>query len=254
MCLGAASPVVAVPCPWGAERYAAAMSRVVSGGLSARNPFGPQWAKATTEAQTLGQQVENELFGRKKPRELDPDDKDCAALLARLHAYKGKLARLAGDDDSDYTLALAAGTIAMIDKDGKIYVGKRFLLATSSELAIQVGVLAHEIGHRPKRWAEYREERPRNRKELDALCRLEETYADYFAGRALAELGLPPEPLIAFLLAVTDGPHPAYFAPELRASVIGEGHADAARKADTRKKLFPALNKRLSAKLDLGSG
>lgn len=230
------------------------MTRIVGGGVAARNPFGPDWAKGTTEAKSLGQQVQNELFGRKKPRVLDPDDADVAAQMARLHAYRKKLARLAGDEPEDYDLVLASGTIAMIDGQGRIYVGKRFLLENAERVDVLVGVVAHEIGHRPKRWAEYRGETPRTKAELEKLCRLEETYADYFAGRALAELGLKAEPLCTFLSEVQDQPHPEYFSAKLRADVIREGFTDGARKASTRKKMFPELAKRISAKNDLGTG
>ena len=230
------------------------MTRVTGGGVSTRNPFGPAWAKGAEKADSLGQQVQQELFGKKKPRELD-DDADTAAQMARLHAYKGKLARLAGDDENDYSLALAEGTIAMIDATGKIFVGKRFLLANADNVDLLVGVIAHEIGHRPKRWSEYRQSQPQTRAELHELCRLEETYADFFAGRALAELGMNAEPICAFLLALDDeGPHPEYFPANLRADVIREGFTDGKRKSDTRKKMFPELAKRVSPKLDLGTG
>jgi hypothetical protein len=232
----------------------ASMTRIVGGGVATKNPFGPEWAKGAGEAQSLGQQVQHELFGRKKPRELDPDDADVAAQMARLHAYKKKLAYLAGDSPDDYQLALASGTIAMIDQDGKIYVGKRFLLEQAENVHVLVGVVAHEVGHRPKRWQQYRQEQPRTRAELEGLCRLEETYADYFAGHALAELGLDVEPLCAFLAQVQDQPHPEYFSAALRADVLREGHGDAKRKATNRKKFFPELDKRQSGKLDLGTG
>jgi hypothetical protein len=227
-------------------------------GVSTRNPFGPTFgkgaAKGAEKLDSLGHQIQDELFGKKKPRELDPDDVDCAALLARLHAYRKRIARLAGDDEDDYTLALADGTIASIDASGKIYVGKQFLLSTSGVLDLQVGVIAHEIGHRPKRWDEYRAERPQTRAELHELCRLEETYADFFAGRALAELGMQCEPVCAFLLELEEGPHPEYFPAKLRGDVIREGFVDGKRKSDLRKKMFPALAKRVNPKLDLGSG
>ena len=234
------------------------MTRVTGGGVSTRNPYGPSWAKGADKADSLGQQVQQELFGKKKPRELDVDDKDTAAQMARLHAYKGKLARLAGDDEDDYSLALADGTIAMIDASGKIYVGKQFLLANADKLDLLVGVVAHEIGHRPKRWSEYRQAQPQTRAELHELCRLEETYADFFCGRALAELGMSPEQICAFLLGLEDGagegPHPEYFPAKLRADVIREGFSDGKRKSETRKKMFPELAKRVSPKLDLGTG
>lgn len=230
------------------------MTRVGGTGISGKNPFGPTWTTGTKQAGSLGQQVQDELFGKKKPRELDTDDATLTAQLARLRAFQKKLARLAGDDEDDYAIALAEGTIAMIDARGKVYVGKRFLLTFADALDVQVGVLAHEIGHRPKRWAEYKSAAPRTREELERLCRTEETYADYFAGRALAELGLRVEPLCAFLAAVAELPHPEYFSAALRVEVIKDGFADGRRKHELRKKMFPELAKRVSAKHDLGNG
>jgi hypothetical protein len=234
------------------------MTRVTGGGISTRNPFGPAWSKGVEKADNLGQQVQDELFGKKKPRVLDGDDKDTAAQMARLHAYRKKLARLAGDDEDAYDLVLAEGTIAMIDAKGLIYVGRSFLLQNAEKLDLLVGVIAHEIGHRPKRWEEHRAAAPRTKDELHELCRLEETYADFFAGRALAELGLSCEPLCELLvdLEKKDGerPHPEYFPAKLRAEVIREGFTDAKRQADVRKKMFPELARHVSAKNDLGSG
>lgn len=230
------------------------MTRIGGSGISGKNPYGPTWTTGAKQAESLGHQVQDELFGKKKPRELDPDDATITALLARLRAWQKKLARLAGDDDDDYRLALAEGTIAMIDARGKVYVGKRFLLAFADDVDVQVGVLAHEIGHRPKRWAEYKSAAPRSKEELERLCRTEETYADYFAGRALAELGLQVEPLCRFLTQVAELPHPEYFAAPLRVEVIKDGYADGRRKQELRKKMFPELARRVSAKGDLGRG
>ena len=233
------------------------MSRV-SSGISTRNPFGPNWGKSKAQgtggSQSVGEQVQSELFGKKKPRVLDPDDADTAALMARLHSFRKKLARLAGDEEDDYDLTLAEGTIAMIDGEGLIYVGKRFLLDHSEDLDLQVGVLAHEIGHRPKRWQEYKAKIPLSREDKEKLCRLEETRADYFAGKALAELKLRVEPLVAFLKSVQTQPHPEYFSAGLRAEVIVEGFGDGKRRATNRKKFFPELARATSANNDLGSG
>lgn len=231
------------------------MSRI-SGGIT-RNPFGPSWGTARagrTEGKSVQEQVQGNLFGGKKPRVLEEDDAHVAALMARLHAYRKRLARLAGDQEDDYDLVLADGTIAMIDEQGLIYVGKAFLLERADELEVQVGVLAHEVGHRPKRWAEYRHERPLSKEELDKLCRLEETRADYFAGRALAELGMSPEPLVRFLEAISVHPHPQYFPAHIRAEAIREGHRDGARRAESRRRLFPELARMTDAKHDLGTG
>lgn len=232
------------------------VSRINSGGVT-RNPFGPSWGSSKSsrsEGKTIGEQVQSSLFGRPKPRVLDDDDADIAALMARLHAYRRKLARLAGDEEDDYDLVLADGTIAMIDDEGLIYIGKGFLLDLSEQLEVQVGVLAHEIGHRPKRWSEYKQEQPLTKADLDRLCRLEETRADYFAGRALAELGLSAEPLVRFLEAISVHPHPQYFSAKLRGEAILEGHGDGKRKSDNRRRFFPELARMTDAKGDLGVG
>jgi hypothetical protein len=228
-------------------------SRIPGGGVG-RSPFGPVWVGGKAPAETVGGQVQDSLFGRPKPKLLDQDDADCAHLLARLHTYRKKLARLAGDAPEEYDLRLAAGTIACIDAEGLIYVGKDFLLEHSERLEVQVGVLAHEVGHRPRRWREYREARPLDRAELESLCRLEETRADYFAGWALAQLKLAPDGLVQFLARVQTQPHPEYFSAELRARTIREGHEAGVRRKQNLKKFFPELSRMTSADGDLGQG
>lgn len=234
------------------------MSSRISGGISARNPFGPSWGSSragqSAATQTVGQQVQSELFGKPKPKVVDADDAHLTAQLSRLHAYRKKLARLAGDAPEDYDLVLAEGTIAMIDGEGLIYVGREFLLVHADALDLQVGVLAHEVGHRPKRWQAYRDQSPLSREEREQLCRTEETRADYFAGRALAELGFRTEPLIAFLREVQTQPHPEYFSADLRAEVIREGFLDGRRQSRSRKAFFPEFARMHGAKNDLGEG
>jgi len=227
--------------------------------MSARNPFGVQWGNSKATAKTdgprsAGEQIQTALFGRPKPPIVDTDDAILVAQLARLQSFRKRVARLAGDPEDDYDLVLADGTIAMIDEQGRIYVGRQFILDHLDEVAVQVGVLAHEIGHRPKRWNEYKSEKPLTKEDAERLCRLEETRADYFAGRALAELSMPAEPLIAFLTRVSVHPHPEYFPAAVRAEAIREGFADATRKATNRKKLFPELHKWRAASTDLGDG
>lgn len=230
------------------------MTTRVPGGGVARNPFGPSWVQGKETPDSVGEQVQDSLFGKKKPKVLDQDDADCATLMARLHVYRRKLAKLVGDPAEDYDLLLAEGTIASIDSQGVIYVGKRFLLGAAEDLDLQVGVLAHEIGHRPKRWEAYRAEAPTTQEELDDLCRLEETRADYFAGFALSQLQLRPESLCAFLAQVQQHPHPEYFSAELRAKTIREGFGAGSRRQRNVKKFFPELARMTSASMDLGDG
>jgi hypothetical protein len=235
------------------------MTSRISGGLSARNPFGVQWGNSKETARTegprnAGEQIQSALFGRPKPPIVDTDDAILLAQVARLHSYRKRIARLAGDSEDDYDLVLADGTIAMIDESGRIYVGRQFVLDHLDAVEVQVGVLAHEIGHRPKRWNEYKSEQPFSKEEAERLCRIEETRADYFAGRALAELGLTADPLVAFLLRVSVHPHPEYFPAPMRADAIREGFTDGKRKSTNRKKLFPELHRWNSPETDLGNG
>ncbi|MCP4499692.1 MAG: hypothetical protein GY822_06980 [Deltaproteobacteria bacterium] len=232
------------------------MVRISGGGLS-RNPFGNVSAKGTqTTKQTdsVGQQMQNSLFGKKKPPILDEDDAQISALMGRLQAYRKRLARLAGDEENDYDLVLSAGTIAMIDQNGLIYVGKEFLLGKADDLDTQVGVLAHEIGHRPKRWNEYKQENVLTKDEQEKICRTEETRADYFAGKALAELGLDPAPLCRFLQDIQTHPHPEYFSAELRVECVLEGYDDGKRRSSNVSKFFPEFSRMTGAKGDLGIG
>ncbi len=228
-------------------------TRVPGGGVT-KNPFGPTWVRGEGEPQSVGDQVQDNLFGQGRPKPIEVDDPTCDRLMARLHAYRKKLARLLGDEPDDYDLRLAEGTIACIDKHGIVYVGRDFLLEEADHLDLQVGVLAHEIGHRPQRWAEYRGEQPRTPQEVTDLCRLEETRADWFSGYALAELGLKPDPLCAFLHRVQTQPHPEYFSAALREKTIREAFKVGQRRSKDVAKFFPEFARMRSARGDLGEG
>lgn len=228
-----------------------AVGRIPGGGVG-RNPFGVEWASGDNRVNETLDATQDPLFGRRRPDLVEPDP-ESASLLARLHVYRRRLARLAGDDESDYDLALARGTIAMIDAQGLIYIGREFLLAYADALDVQVGVIAHEIGHRPRRWQTYRSGRKLAPSELHDLCRLEETRADYFAGYALGHLRMDCEPLCAFLEAVEDGPHPEYFSASLRAETIREAYAAGQRRLANVKKFFPEFARQASASSDFGT-
>jgi hypothetical protein len=233
------------------------MTQRISSGLSTiLNPFGPNWAgsaEKTKEARPVGEQVQDALFGKKKPQELEADDfEDVAETLKILDRYKRKFVKMIGDPEDEYTLQLANGTIAMIDAHGKIFVGLAFLRTFKSKLEVILGALAHEIGHRPRRWAEYKAKQDLTAEELEQLCRYEETRADLFAGRALAEVDMSPEPMIAFLQSVEEGPHPDYFPASMRADVIREGYREQKSLATTRKRLWPELDREVSPKMHVG--
>ncbi len=230
----------------------------INGGGVRSNPFGPDWGGPVAEQQevqqTTGEEVESNLFGKPKPPIVEPKDAEMAALLGRLTSFKDRIARLAGDTPSEYRLTLAQGTIAMIDQSGLIYVGDAFLENYGHSWDVLVGVLAHEIGHRPKRWREYHKEIPQDKEAAEKLCRLEETRADYFSGRALAEFGFDCEPLVRFLLHISDTPHPEYFPADMRAEVIREGFEDGSRQSRNMAKFFPEFSRMQSAGGDLGEG
>lgn len=220
------------------------------------NPFGPQWPDAspsTEEVKSVGEQVQDALFGHKKPTPLDEDDfPELKKILKKLNGYKRKFMMLAGDEALEYHLQLAKGTIAMIDGRGTIYMGKNFLQQFKDKLEVPIGALAHEVGHRPQRWAEYKTEKRLTTAELQSLCRYEETRADLFAGRGMAEVGLSIEPMIQFLEDVEEGPHPEYFPASMRAEVIREGYSEQKKRGATRRRLWPELDQRFSAKYHIG--
>lgn len=231
------------------------MSRRVEAGVSTQlNPFGPQWPNGKAgEVPGVGQQVQQALFGRARPPVLDPAlFPELAHQLKLLANTKKKLAMMAGDRDEDYELVLADGTIAMIDEHGTIFVGAQFLAGCAEKPEVLIGVLAHEIGHRPKRWSEYRVRKQLTKDELEALCRHEETRADLFAGKALAELALACDPLCEFLQAIEAKPHPEYFPAAVRAQVIRDAHLARSYQRDHRKKLFPEFDRAVSPKNHLG--
>jgi len=231
------------------------MSTRVEGSLSTQlNPFGPQWPTAKAgEAAPVGEQVQQALFGKPKPVVLDPAQfPELAAALRLLRKYRKKLTAMAGDAENEYDLVLADGTIAQIDDQGTVYVGARFLAACKGKPELLVGVLAHEIGHRPKRWNEYRVRKQLTREEIETICRYEETRADIFAGKALAEMRMSPEPMIEFLEAVQDKPHREYFPAEVRAEIIRDAHSGRKYRADNRRKMFPGFDRMTSPKGHLG--
>jgi hypothetical protein len=230
------------------------MSKRIPGGGVTQNPFGPQWVGQKPNAESVGEQVQSQLFGSKKPQPISSDDPLIDRLMGELHAFRKKLAGLVGDEPADYDLQLARGTIAMIDDQGLIYIGREFLMQNAQQRDVRVGVLAHEIGHRPKRWREYLKEPPVDKSQMEELCRFEETRADWFSGYALAQLGMDYEPLCRFLETVQTLPHPEYFPAELRAKTIKEAFDSGTRRSQSLKKFFPELARARGIKGDLGTG
>ena len=173
-----------------------------------------------------------------------------------LSPYKRKISNLMGDHEDEYDILLAEGGNAMIDGNGIIYLGEHFLAAHANNLSVLIGALAHEIGHRPKRWKNerYQMKRQLTLPEKQAICRFEETRADIFAGKALAELDLDPEALIEFLERAETHPHPEYFPAKVRGEVIREAYSERRYRTEQRRKLFRRYDRMTSAKNYIGEG
>lgn len=213
----------------------------------------PQTAARSGQAATVGEQVTQRLFVRRRPKQIDPaEHPELAAMLRLLNRWRKKLAVMAGDNEEDYRVVLAEGALAAIDEEGTIYVGANLILGHLAEPEVLAGAIAHEVGHRPKRWKGYGMRRELSQQQLEALCRHEETRADIFCGKALAELGLSCEPAVAYLLRVQTRPHPEYFPASVRAMVIRDAHAGRAFRRENRRKHFPAFDRMTSAKGHIG--
>lgn len=184
---------------------------------------------------------------------LDPGQyPSLAGRIQNLLRLRRKLSFWAGDDESDYPIYLAEDTLAAIDGEGRIYMGVDFLDGPGRDAAVLAGALAHEIGHRPRRWRRRRLPANLSRQAIWAICREEEAGADTFAGRALAELELPARPLGAFLTSIEQGPHPAYYPAAERADMIAEAHEAQSFRLRAREKLYPEQARQRSLRLYIG--
>lgn len=222
----------------------AGSGKISTGGASLHS--AQQASNASTTA--LGEEVENRLFARVPPKLANPDAyADLLALLQWLEKRKRQIAILRGDKPEEYTLVLAEGGNAAIDADGVIFFGASLLRAYQDERAVLVGILAHEIGHRPKRWKEacYRQSESWTQAQIEQICRHEETRADLFAGMALAELGFPCHPLCEFLRRAGDGPRPhrEYFPEAVRRDVIWGAWRRRMARMKARKRHFPKYHR-----------
>jgi hypothetical protein len=227
------------------------MTRVAGGGLASRNPFGVQANGGQRSVERLHTQVERELFSRRMPAVVEDDD--FAAVMGLLTSWKNRLARLAKEPEESFRVRLCDGTMAMIDASGLIVFGRSFLRAHAGNVPLLVGVLAHEIGHRPRRW-QHNKDTAASAAEVQRICRSEETQADWFAGAALAEFGLSAEPMCELLLSLGDGSGShQYFPANVRVDVVREAHEAHARKSRVRKEFFPSLDKH-AARYQIGSG
>lgn len=221
--------------------------RINSGGISTQINHTPA---ATTsgpnQAPTVDKQVTQALFGRAPPPILDPARfPELARMLLKLNRFRNKFSTLSGEDEDKFHLLLADSETAHVDGEGNIYLGAGFLRRNAAQPEVILGALAHEIGHRPFKWKGRKGSAQQHLSvaELNELCQIEETGADLFAGEALAELGLSCEPLIQYLAAQEEGPHPRYLPALDRGAIIREAHARRGAVVKQRKQIFPNFDR-----------
>ena len=219
-----------------------------SPGFSALPPRASESAKQTQAMDAPGE-LQTVLFGSVLPKVIDERGyPQLAGQLAWVRRHKTKLAAFVGDQDADYDVALAEGMAACIDRNGMIYIGVSLLAMATPELML--GVLAHEVGHRPKTWRQYHREQPFARKELLQMARDEEAKADRVAGRAIAEFQTTPDDLCEFLRVHGNFEKPPenYYPVDVRIAMIREAYAAGQTRGDAAKKLFPKFEKETSAR------
>ena len=155
---------------------------------------GSPWV-ARPDAGPLGQL----LFGKRQPRLVDrrryPSLKKA---LKKLDLSKSQIAEALGAPEAFFSVELAEGGNASINRQGRIAFGLELLDRHQREDELLVGILAHEIGHAPWTWPDG-DLGHLTKKQIDHIYREEEAKADRFAGKALAELGLSPDAICGFL-------------------------------------------------------
>jgi len=227
--------------------------RITGAGVNLRSALGSNvGAGASRSSAQVGkpQSLGTLLFGKAKPKKLEQNDfPHLRKKMQKAKAMKRKLAFLAGDDDDEYQLELSDTELAMVDENGTIYLGQEFLEQYGDDDEILAGVLGHELGHRPKSWPKIPAEVQLSLEQRQQLAREEEGKADWFAGRALAELGMAPDQ-ICTLLESLDGrgnPSKEYYSVSTRQEIIREAHRSQTRRRNNYRAMFPDAAKWRSA-------
>jgi predicted Zn-dependent protease len=210
----------------------------------------PQRASARATQQVPERSsIETVLFGVHRPKILDAAQfPQLAERLRWLNRQKGRIAAFLGDAQEEYEILLAEGGAACIDPDGRIYFGEK-LLAGGNE-ALITGVLAHEVGHRPKTWKRHRQGHGMKREQLLELARNEEAKADRVCGRSLAALDLDPKAVCDFLRmhGNFEKQPEQYYPTDVRVAMIMEAYDAQRTRKDAAKSLFPGYQKATDVK------
>lgn len=182
------------------------------------------------------------LFGKRAARLVDPRRyPKLIKGLRKLGMAKDQIADVLGVTDNTFSVALAEGDNASINRQGQIAFGLELLEKYETNDALLVAVLAHEIGHQPWKWPTGNLAHL-TKKALDVLSREEEAKADRFAGRALADLAVSPDPICDFLIAhgkFEKHPPADYYPATIRAEMIREAYSRRRRALTTAAHLSP---------------
>ena len=219
--------------------------------------ISPQTLSTTTSSQTGGSPwihrpdagpLGQLLFGKQAPKLVDRRKYPSLKKgLKKLDLSKQQIAEALGAPESFFSVELAEGYNASIDRQGQIAFGVELLDQHQKDDELLVAVLAHEIGHAPWTWPSG-DLGPLTRKQIDAIYREEEAKADRFAGKALAELGMSPDAVCEFLLKLSKfEKHPPsdYYPAADRAALIRETFGKRKRVLEGVAHLSPRVLQRM---------
>lgn len=188
------------------------------------------------------------LFGKRPPKRVDRRKyPSLKKALKKLDLSKQQIAEALGAPESFFSIELAEGSNASINRQGQIAFGLELLDRHQRDDELLVAVLAHEIGHAPWTWPSGDLGRL-TKKQIDHIYKEEEAKADRFAGKALAELGLSPDAVCEFLLhAAKFETHPPsdYYPAAERAALIRETFGKRRRVLQNVAHLSPRVLQRM---------
>jgi hypothetical protein len=187
------------------------------------------------------------LFGKRQPKLVDRRKyPSLKKALKKLDLSMLQIVEALGAPEEFFSIELAEGSNASINRQGQIAFGLELLEEHQRENELLVAVLAHEIGHAPWTWPSKLLGRF-TKKQIDHIYREEEAKADRFMGRALAELGIPPDAICEFLLKLAKfETHPPsdYYPAKDRAAMIRDMFRKRKRLLDSVMHLNPRVLQR----------